>query len=85
MNPSFHPPVPISDAVRSQMYADYMLDPETNSVRALSQRYNISLKRVDAILRLKGLEASFVKVCLHFLLHFSPACVPNDDTQSISL
>ncbi|KAJ7201360.1 eukaryotic mitochondrial regulator protein-domain-containing protein [Mycena pura] len=61
MNPSFKPPVPISDATRSRIYVDYMMDPETNSIRALSQRYHISLKRVEAILRLKGLEAAFVK------------------------
>ncbi|KAJ7781859.1 eukaryotic mitochondrial regulator protein-domain-containing protein [Mycena maculata] len=61
MNPSFKPPTPISDVIRSRMYADYMLDPETNSIRALSQRYHISLKRVEAILRLKGLEAAYVK------------------------
>ncbi|KAF7347394.1 hypothetical protein MVEN_01495200 [Mycena venus] len=61
MNRSFKPPVPISDATRSRIYADYMADPETNSIRALSQRYHVSLKRVEAILRLKGLEAAFVK------------------------
>ncbi|KAJ7175834.1 eukaryotic mitochondrial regulator protein-domain-containing protein [Mycena filopes] len=61
MNPSFKPPPPISDAVRSRIYTDYMTDPETNSIRALSQRYHISLKRIEAILRLKGLEASYVK------------------------
>ncbi|KAJ7508568.1 eukaryotic mitochondrial regulator protein-domain-containing protein [Mycena galericulata] len=61
MNPSFKPPTPISDAIRSRMYADYMLDPETNSIRALSQRYHVSLKRVEAILRLKGLETAHVK------------------------
>ncbi|KAJ7922923.1 eukaryotic mitochondrial regulator protein-domain-containing protein, partial [Mycena leptocephala] len=62
LNPSFKPPAPISDAIRSRMYTDYMLDPETNSVRALSQKYHISLKRVEAILRLKGLEEAYVKV-----------------------
>ncbi|KAJ7492125.1 eukaryotic mitochondrial regulator protein-domain-containing protein [Mycena latifolia] len=61
MNPSFKPPTPISDVIRSCMYADFMMDPEQNSVRELSQRYHISLKRVDAILRLKGMEAAYVK------------------------
>ncbi|KAJ7146274.1 eukaryotic mitochondrial regulator protein-domain-containing protein [Mycena epipterygia] len=61
MNPSFKPPTPLSDAVRSRIYADYMIDPETNNIRSLSQRYHLSLKRVQAILRLKGLEESFVK------------------------
>ncbi|KAJ3510752.1 hypothetical protein NMY22_g15876 [Coprinellus aureogranulatus] len=56
MNPSFRPPPPISDAQRETMYREYVADPERNSVRVLSQRYNLSLKRVDAILRLKGME-----------------------------
>ncbi|KAF8899223.1 eukaryotic mitochondrial regulator protein-domain-containing protein [Infundibulicybe gibba] len=62
MNPSFRPPAPISDAQRSRIYAEFMMDPETNSVRALSQRYHLSLKRVDAILRLKGLENAWIKI-----------------------
>ncbi|KAJ7805142.1 hypothetical protein B0H14DRAFT_2881118, partial [Mycena olivaceomarginata] len=41
MNPSFNPPPPISDAARKRIYADYMLDPETNNIRALSQRYHL--------------------------------------------
>lgn len=39
-----------------------MLDPEMNNVRALAARHGISIKRVDAILRLKGLEESWKKV-----------------------
>ncbi|RXW17044.1 hypothetical protein EST38_g8818 [Candolleomyces aberdarensis] len=61
MNPSFRPPPPISDAQRETMYKEYMSDPQANSVRVLSQRYNLSLKRVDAILRLKGLERAWRK------------------------
>ena len=65
MNPSFLPPPPISDALRTKIYQEFMRDPKENSVRALSQTYHISLKRVDAILRLKGLENAWVKVrCL---------------------
>ncbi|KAH7922695.1 hypothetical protein BV22DRAFT_1070087 [Leucogyrophana mollusca] len=33
-----------------------MADPEANSVRELAARHHLSIKRVDAILRLKGLE-----------------------------
>ena len=40
-----------------------MANPETNSIRNLAGRYHLSMKRVDAILRLKGLEESWVKVC----------------------
>ncbi|KAJ6541852.1 eukaryotic mitochondrial regulator protein-domain-containing protein [Mycena capillaripes] len=61
LNPSFKPPAPISDGIRSRMYQSYMMDPEKNSIRELSQRYHVSLKRVEAILRLKGLEAAYVK------------------------
>ncbi|TEB38771.1 hypothetical protein FA13DRAFT_1760958 [Coprinellus micaceus] len=61
MNPSFRPPPPISNSQRSRMYLEYTADPEYNSVRALSQRYNLSLKRVDAILRLKGMEEAWIK------------------------
>ena len=71
MNKSFKPPIPISDAARSRIYADYMADPETNNIRALSQRYHLSLKRVEAILRLKGLEAAFVKVRVFSVLQWS--------------
>ncbi|KAF9074981.1 eukaryotic mitochondrial regulator protein-domain-containing protein [Rhodocollybia butyracea] len=61
LNKSFKPPPPISDAQRSEMYRLYMTNPQTNSVRALSQKFHISLDRVDAILRLKGMEEDFVK------------------------
>ncbi|TFK26676.1 hypothetical protein FA15DRAFT_667149 [Coprinopsis marcescibilis] len=61
MNPSFRPPPPISDAQREVMYSMYMSDPEMYSVRALAQKYNLSIKRVDAILRLKGLERAYTK------------------------
>ncbi|KAF7307489.1 hypothetical protein MIND_00543400 [Mycena indigotica] len=61
MNPSFKPPPPISDQVRSYIYELYIDNPETNNIRVLSQRFHISLKRVEAILRLKGLEAAHVK------------------------
>ena len=39
-----------------------MGNPEINSVRSLAGRYHLSIKRVDAILRLKGLEESWIKV-----------------------
>lgn len=46
------------------MYRLYMADPETNSIRALSQKFHVSLGRVDAILRLKGMQHDWVKVSL---------------------
>jgi hypothetical protein len=40
-----------------------MANPEANSVRNLASRSHLSIKRVDAILRLKGLEENWKKVC----------------------
>ncbi|KAF9270760.1 hypothetical protein L218DRAFT_915125 [Marasmius fiardii PR-910] len=61
LNRTFKPPPPLQDALKNRMYEEYMEDPVKNSLRALSQRYHISLKRVDAILRLKGMEQAWVK------------------------
>lgn len=64
LNPSFKPPTPVSDALRNTLYKSFMANPNANSVRSLASRYHLSIKRVDAILRLKGLEESWIKVCL---------------------
>ncbi|KAG2076789.1 hypothetical protein BDR04DRAFT_1089011 [Suillus decipiens] len=61
LNESFRPPPPISDALRTHIYFSYMADPKANSVRALAARHHLSIKRIDAILRLKGLEESWKK------------------------
>ncbi|KIY50679.1 hypothetical protein FISHEDRAFT_39276 [Fistulina hepatica ATCC 64428] len=61
LNKSFNPPSPISSDLRQVMYNNFMLDPEKHNARALSQRYNISVARVDAILRLKAMEAEWKK------------------------
>ncbi|KAI0347972.1 hypothetical protein BDW22DRAFT_1479855 [Trametopsis cervina] len=56
LNPTFKPSPPISNALKNVVYQKYMQDPVKNDVRILSSQYNLSIKRVDAILRLKGLE-----------------------------
>ncbi|KAL1748933.1 eukaryotic mitochondrial regulator protein-domain-containing protein [Schizophyllum fasciatum] len=56
MNPSFRPPPPISDGKKELMWTLFHQDPDANSQLALSRKFGVSLKRVDAILRLKGLE-----------------------------
>ncbi|KAH7915696.1 eukaryotic mitochondrial regulator protein-domain-containing protein [Hygrophoropsis aurantiaca] len=61
LNPSFKPPPPISDKLRDLIYSQYMADPEANSVRVLAARHHLSIKRVDAILRLKGMEEHWIK------------------------
>ncbi|KAJ8489880.1 hypothetical protein ONZ45_g13409 [Pleurotus djamor] len=61
LNTSFRPPAPISDSQRTRMYEEFIRDPVKNDARALAQKYHLSIKRVDAILRLKGMEADWVK------------------------
>ncbi|KAL7285522.1 hypothetical protein ACG7TL_000624 [Trametes sanguinea] len=61
LNPTFKPPTPISDAVRTAIWNEYMLDPVKFNVRVLAQRHGLSIARVDAILRLKGLEQQWKK------------------------
>ncbi|ETW86864.1 hypothetical protein HETIRDRAFT_244643, partial [Heterobasidion irregulare TC 32-1] len=61
LNPSFQPPTPVSESIRNTLYRQFMANPETNSVRNLASRYHLSIKRVEAILRLKGLEAHWIK------------------------
>jgi Eukaryotic mitochondrial regulator protein len=62
LNPSFKPPTPVSDKLKSHIYDLYMANPTTNGVRSIAARYGMSIKRVDAILRLKGLEKDWEKV-----------------------
>jgi hypothetical protein len=62
INPSFKPPLPVSDELRTSLYQQFMTDPEKNSVRVLAQRNHLSMQRVDAILRLKGLEEHWKQV-----------------------
>ncbi|KAF9225354.1 hypothetical protein BS17DRAFT_872690 [Gyrodon lividus] len=73
LNPSFKPPTPLSDAFRSQLYRAYMINPEVNSGRALAARHSISMKRVDAILRLKGMEEAWKKVGFHNFMCSTPS------------
>ncbi|KAH9849276.1 eukaryotic mitochondrial regulator protein-domain-containing protein [Lenzites betulinus] len=63
LNPTFKPPTPVSDSLRNSIWNDYMRDPATYNVRFLAQQHGLSIARVDAILRLKGLEESWRKVC----------------------
>jgi hypothetical protein len=67
LNPSFKPPIPVSDELRTSIYRQFMANPEQNSVRVLAGKYYLSMKRVDAILRLKGLEEHWKQVRAHFI------------------
>ncbi|KAI0334345.1 hypothetical protein GY45DRAFT_1334257 [Cubamyces sp. BRFM 1775] len=61
LNPTFKPPTPLSDDVRNAIWREYMLDPVQHDVRRLAQKHGLSIARVDAILRLKGLEEHWQK------------------------
>ncbi|KAH9897818.1 eukaryotic mitochondrial regulator protein-domain-containing protein [Cubamyces lactineus] len=61
LNRTFKPPTPLSDDVRTAIWREYMLDPVKYDVRRLAQRHGLSIARVDAILRLKGLEEHWKK------------------------
>jgi predicted xylose isomerase-like sugar epimerase len=75
LNPSFKPPTPLSDARRQQIFDQFIFDPKVNNVRALAARNGISIKRVDAILRLKGLEASWKKVRIYLSVSLARTCL----------
>jgi Eukaryotic mitochondrial regulator protein len=60
-----------------------MANPETNTVRSLASRFHLSIKRVDAILRLKGLEESWIKVSPPYLASLAKFWL--DDVHKISL
>lgn len=48
--------------MKQAIFNAYAEDQELNSIRALSLRFGISLKRVEAIIRLKALEFKWRKV-----------------------
>lgn len=82
MNPTFKPPPPVSDAVKTAIYEAFMQDPIKNNVRSLSQIHHLSLKRVDAILRLKGMENAWIKVSMFPSFHFHWCAVTRDNDDS---
>ncbi|KIO21404.1 hypothetical protein M407DRAFT_245489 [Tulasnella calospora MUT 4182] len=59
MNPSFKPPPPLGADFRQMLFNLHVSDPEKNSIRELSQRFGLSLKRVEAVIRLKGEEVKW--------------------------
>ncbi|KAG8687920.1 hypothetical protein FRC09_013202, partial [Ceratobasidium sp. 395] len=66
-NPTFRPPPPLSDVVKSSIYDRYkssvLSDPQSHvrTIRALSERFGISIGRVEAIIRLKQYEHQYQK------------------------
>ncbi|KAG0264924.1 hypothetical protein BG011_005846 [Mortierella polycephala] len=61
MNPLFKPTPPISNIVKDEIYKQHITDNTKWTPRQLGMKYNISIKRVEAILRLKHLEKEMVE------------------------
>ena len=55
-NPRFQPRPPLTDAVRQEIYDTFTLDPADWSIRKLATKFNISMRRVEAVLKLKEAE-----------------------------
>jgi len=60
MNPLFKPTPPISNFAKDEIYRMHMDDDRKWTPRQLGMEYNISIKRVEAILRLKHLEKEMI-------------------------
>jgi hypothetical protein len=66
-NPTFKPPPPLSDALKTMLYALYLTDPSVWNIRKLGEKFGISVARVEAVLRLKELEESWKKVSIYVI------------------
>ena len=60
LNPAFRPPPPVHQSVRDEMWRLHTEAPAQWTVRALADRYRVSLAKAEAVLRLKALEEEFV-------------------------
>ncbi|PWN51342.1 hypothetical protein IE53DRAFT_386296 [Violaceomyces palustris] len=59
LNPAFNPPPPLRQSVKDEIWAQHTSNPARWTVRALSEKFNIGLVRMEAVLRLKALENEF--------------------------
>jgi len=60
MNPLFKPTPPISNVAKEEIYRLHRADTTKWTPRQLGTKFNISIKRVEAILRLKHLEKEMI-------------------------
>ncbi|RUS27004.1 hypothetical protein BC938DRAFT_483839 [Jimgerdemannia flammicorona] len=64
MNPLFSPNPPVTDSLREQIYENYMYDSALPTPRMLGAKFKLSIRRIEAILRLKAHEKALVEqVC----------------------
>ncbi|CEL53777.1 hypothetical protein RSOLAG1IB_06558 [Rhizoctonia solani AG-1 IB] len=76
-NPTFRPPAPLSDVVKTSIYNQYLktlepsiskLESRAQTIRTLSEQTGISIARVEAIIRLKEYERQYQKVTIIFIM-----------------
>ncbi|KAJ2897454.1 hypothetical protein GGI21_004942 [Coemansia aciculifera] len=60
LNPAFRPRMPLPDSKKEDIYKEYLSDPVKNTPRILAAKYFISIKRVEAIIKLKAIEHHMV-------------------------
>ncbi|KAJ1835941.1 hypothetical protein LPJ63_000736 [Coemansia sp. RSA 2711] len=60
LNPYFRPRAPVSDATKEAVYQDYLSNPLNRTPRRLAEKFSISIKRVEAIIKLKAIEHHMV-------------------------
>ncbi|CAE6443000.1 unnamed protein product [Rhizoctonia solani] len=69
-NPTFKPPPPLSDVVKTSIYDRYLKSPQlaasnseshNQTVRTLSEQFGVSIARIEAIVRLKNYERQYQK------------------------
>ncbi|EIM23748.1 hypothetical protein WALSEDRAFT_7663, partial [Wallemia mellicola CBS 633.66] len=59
LNPTFRPPAPLSDALKTRIYTLNQSDPQKYTPTKLSLDHKISVDRIKAIIRLKELESNW--------------------------
>ncbi|WVR04105.1 hypothetical protein IAU60_001104 [Kwoniella sp. DSM 27419] len=78
-NPSFRPPPPLSNFTQNQVYSDLL---RGRKVGELSEKHNISKARIEAIRKLKDVEAEFKRRALPLQTAFLESMEPLLDVQT---
>ncbi|KAJ1943169.1 hypothetical protein FBU59_002993 [Linderina macrospora] len=60
LNPMFRPSAPLPDTIKEQIYQDYRDNALANTPRVLGEKYQVSIKRIEAILKLKAIEHQMI-------------------------
>ncbi|KAJ2614899.1 hypothetical protein H4S08_001501 [Coemansia sp. RSA 1365] len=61
LNPAFRPRAPLTDKIKEAIYKKYLNDPLLNTPRVLGDNYKVSIKRIEAIIKLKAIEYHMIE------------------------